>query len=40
MINNSVNDHAHFSDLKMCVVISDLFLFVFHQGNVSNEMWC
>ena len=40
MIGNEVNDHAHFSSLKMCVVRSDLFLFIFYYGNVGHEMWC
>ena len=40
MINNKVNDHTHFSDLRMCVVVSDLFLFIFDYCNVGHEMWC
>ena len=40
MINNYVNDHAYFSGLKMCVITSDLFAFIFDLGNVGHEMWC
>ena len=34
-----VNDHAHFSGLKMCLVISDLFPFIFDYGYLGHEMW-
>ena len=38
MIDNWVNGHTHFSGLKMCPVISDLFLFIFDYSNVGHEM--
>ena len=38
-MGNQVIDHTHFSGLKMCGGIFDLFPFIFDYGNVGHGMW-
>ena len=39
MIDNQVNGHAHFSGLKMCILIFDLLPLILNNGIVNGEMW-